>query len=150
MEYEEAPSIQSVSREHQYSPIRWLSKSRFEEMIQSQQQRDLIRPYLDDTNRFNHSRVYIGRTSTSNETGHQGVRNSNQYFVQENHVPEYLEIIGSVVHNEMTGQWELHVCHASSEIVIEKDFWVLFIEDENAYEWKQTRLVFIDSLFSTF
>lgn len=52
-----------------------------------------------------------------------------------------LEIIGSVVRNELTSQWELHVSHASAHIVIRNEFWVLCIEDEAAFEWTPTEKV---------
>ena len=140
MQYLEAPSIQSVSRQHTYSPIKWISKAKFQEMLHSREQRDLIRPYLngDYTDRVD-NRVYVGRTSQSDNN--EGVRNTYEYWCQKNRVPVNLDIIGSVVRNDLNDDWELHVSHGAQEIVIKSDFWVLVIEDETAYEWKQTQTV---------
>lgn len=140
MEYVEAPSIQSVSRQHTYSPIKWISKAKFLEMLHNSEQREQIRPYLnsDDTDRVD-NRVFVGRTSQNDNN--EGVRNMHEHWCRENRLPIFLDIIGSVVRNELSGEWELHVSHGSQEIVIKSDFWVLIIEDETAYEWKQTQTV---------
>lgn len=139
MEYLEAPGIQLASRRHQYSPIKWLSKAKFEEMQQRADLRDSIRPYIQDTQPYLDSRVYVGRTSDANTS--EGVQHLYTYWCKRNRLPTNLDIMGSVVRNEIDGKWELHVSHNSTEFVIKNDFWVLVIEDDRAYEWKKTRAV---------
>lgn len=139
MEYLEAPSIQSVSRRHQYAPIRWLSKARFEELVDRPDSRESLKPYLDDPDRAS-ARIYIGKTIQSHTS--EGISHGYDYLADQKNPPRMnLEIIGSVVRNFMSGLWELHVSHASGHHVIKQDFLVLCIEDENTFEWVATKKV---------
>lgn len=142
MEYSEAPSIQNVCRKHQFPLINWLSKAKFEEKLnQNIELYPHLNPDNDDESEIvksrqsKNNRIYVGKSSQTHTS--EGVK--YETYSLTNHVPINLEIIGSVVHNDLTGVWELHVSHGTSEIVIKNDFFMLSIEDPNAIEWKRTR-----------
>lgn len=140
MEFTEAPSIELVSRRLQYPLIKWLTKAKFEEMLQRQDTHDAIQPCIADADRAN-SRIYVGK-SVQTHTGEGISYSSYQYYNYTGGSSRInLEIIGSVIRDDMTGQWELHVSHGSSEVVIKKEFWVLCIDDSRVFEWVPTQKV---------
>ena len=135
-EYSEVPSVQHARRELQFPFIRWLSKAKFEQLVNSNIE---LNPYLnadEDLFRRPQNRIYIGK---SLQTNNEGVKYHQIELSDNQQQSTNLEIIGSVVRNLVTGLWELHVSHGGVHLVIRQDFLVLSIEDPNSFEWKRTR-----------
>ncbi|CAF0746278.1 unnamed protein product [Brachionus calyciflorus] len=138
MEYIEAPSIQEIDHKLTFKQIKWLSKTKFEDLLSKGKQ---IHPFISNEN--NRNRFYIGKTIQHDLE--EGVRlNNYHYYYHDNNARENeqnelnLEIIGTIFLNPETKQWQLNVAHNSGVIEIKKNFLVLSIEDPNSYQWITT------------
>lgn len=133
MEYCEAPSIQQISRKLLFPAIKWLTKEKFEECVNKNQD---IHPHLDpmeadSSSKSSANRLYIGKTIQNNIN--EGVR----FAYRSDNRQINLEIIGTVS-KSLDNQWHLSVPHASTVFEIKKDFLVLSIEDPDSFEWIKT------------
>lgn len=146
MEYIESPSIQEINHKVVFKRIKWLTKDKFLNYLNKGIE---IYPNIE-TSLSTKERFYIGKTIQHDLA--EGVRfneYSSYYHYQEEHDEPVetsqrdnnfnLEIIGTVLKNSITKEWQLNVPHGTNTVTINRNFLVLSIEDPASFQWITTK-----------
>jgi hypothetical protein len=125
MYFIEAPSIENIERRLTYSPIKWLSKTKFLQILDDENSLSFgpkVHPQIDtlDNETSICNKIFIGRSIANYEYG------------------ALPELLGTVSKNLTNNDWQLSVSYSSAVHVIKDDFLVLNIEDPRAFEWRTT------------
>ena len=142
MEYLETSNVEGIKRSLVYPDLHWLTKSKFIEIINLQKKynsnENKIHPYLDliEGQHAIDFQIFIGKSIPS--IGGEGVRQYSHYYDDHDFLSN-LEVIGTVVKNLNTNNWELNVSHSTIVTVIKENFLVLNLKDSESFYWAKTK-----------